>query len=120
MCFAMVAQSSDRRSAAHATLHAAWVCDDHELDDMAHQFRRAAIDSLVSAEPLEDMSKAIVEDAVIVDMLRRVSEFSLAADRCDQLLNKTSDANVRAVLIFQRDLIAARDCTCHRVADAVA
>ena len=120
LCAAMVVESEDRRSAAQSKLCAAWVCDDADLRDMASECRRGAIGLLVGASPLDDASQAMLEGAIVVDLLRRVGDFSLAAEKCDQLAGVATDENLLAILSFQKDLIAAQDAECHSVDEAIA
>ncbi len=119
LCAAMVAASTDNRSAARAKLHAAWVCDDNGLDDAARECRRAAVDLLADAAPMNDTEQVTIEGAVVVDMLRRIGDFPGAAERCARLQDKTRDENLLAVLRFQSDLISAQDAACHRVEEAI-
>ena len=120
LCAAMVVDNEDRRSAAHSKLCAAWVCDDAELQDAAQECRRGAIALLEDLESLEDPSQAVLESAIVIDMLRRVGEFSVAEERCDQLVSETSDENLLAILSFQKDLISTQDTGCHSVDEAIA
>jgi hypothetical protein len=120
LCAAMVVQNEDRRSAAHSKLCAAWDCDDAELPDMASECRRGAIALLEDADELDDPSQAVLESAIVIDMLRRIGDFSLASERCEQLVSVTTDENLLAILGFQKDLISAKDTACHSVEEAIA
>jgi hypothetical protein len=120
MCAAMVVENEDRRSAAHSKLCAAWDCDDAELPDLASECRRGAIALLEDADELQDPSQAVLESAIIIDMLRRIGDFSLASERCEQLVGITTDENLLAILGFQKDLISAQDTACHSVDEALA
>jgi hypothetical protein len=109
---------ADAMASGWARLHAAWVCDDADLDDLAAGCRTAAAECFERLGPSADNEEGVVRGAVLVDVLRRARQFERAARQCDALLALASAKEVvRSVLLYQKELIARQDTAGHRVAD---
>lgn len=112
---------SDHQVAANARLHAAWVCDDAELDSLASECRTKAIAAMAHRLPFSNSEEGISEGIVYVDMLRRTRQFQDAIRMIDELLSCSEAKDViEQVLQYERDLCQQENTDCKTVADATA
>ena len=118
-----VLQHAGGRSAdaGHSALCAAWVCDDNaasfgadELRDVAAQCRRAALGLFQRAREAHQpfALDRIHEELLLIDLLRRTSNFAAAAARLAELPRDIHEEE-RAIAIRQQGWIALRDQAAH-------
>ncbi|MBM3149469.1 MAG: DUF2225 domain-containing protein [Chloroflexi bacterium] len=147
MCLSMIhEETGEYASAAWDSIHAAWACDDvtdsmswrsirqttqevhsdlayrrASIDPTAKKCRRRALVLLRKAqEARQSFSKQVGgEEALIVDLLRRVGEFDEALKVCNDGLKKSPDEILTAVLKLQIRLINSKDVAGHTVAKAM-
>lgn len=116
LAYALLFDSLEPLTAAHARLNAAWVCDDTRQTEQASECRSRAAEILLARKPFEDNEQGITQGAILVDILRRAGQLDLARGECDSLLACENAVDVlRQVLEFQRRLIDAGDTAAHRV-----
>ncbi len=103
--------AGDLSDAAESVLHAAWALDDAGQDAAALRLRAAA---LWGEGPTH-------QDALrLVDVLRRAAAFDAADAQAARLLARPGlDDTDRAVLAYQRSVIAARDAARHLMSSAL-
>jgi len=121
LCKAMLDDKADEPAlATWALIHAAWVCDDHDMPAEASECRRKAADKLEVLEPygLSLADEKGAEVAILVDLLRRSGQMARARDVIMLRRGGTCDENVRAVLDFQLKLVENDDTACHNVGEA--
>ena len=102
-------------AAAEATLHAAWVADDLNRDDLARQWRREAV-ALWRSGPALDAEQSVR----VIDALRRAGDFAEAAAAAEALDALNPPEAVAQVTALEARLIAAEDMGRHSVASALA
>ncbi|MCB4825110.1 hypothetical protein [Roseicella aerolata] len=101
-------------AAAEATLHAAWVADDLNRDDLARMWRLDAVALWRGGPPLDP------EQTVrVIDALRRAEAWPDAAATTEALSLSNPPEAVAQVLGLEARLIAARDAGRHTVASAL-
>jgi len=103
-------QAGDAEGAAEATLHAAWALDDAGQD--AAGLRRRAAALFGAPEGPEAALR-------LVDILRRAGDFTAASARAGELDLEALDENSAAILMFQRDRIAAGDAARHMISSVL-
>lgn len=101
-------------------LRAAWVCDDEELSEAAAECRLAAIHYLQSAhrQGLGEKQRRAEENALMVDLLRRVGRFEEASALIEQGSGRRLPDVLVQVLRYQQALIERRDTACHTIEEA--
>ena len=102
-------------AAAEATLHAAWVADDLDRDDLARQWRREAV-ALWRSGPALDAEQSVR----VIDALRRAGDFAEAASAAAALGASSPPEAVAQVSALEARLIAAEDTGRHSIASALA
>ena len=102
-------------AAAEATLHAAWVADDLNREDLARQWRREAV-ALWRSGPALDAEQSVR----VIDALRRAGDFAEAAAAAATLLASHPPEAVAQVGSLEARLIAAEDGGRHSMAAAIA
>ena len=102
-------------AAAEATLHAAWVADDLNRDDLARQWRREAV-ALWRSGPALDAEQSVR----VIDALRRAGDFAEAAAAAEALDALNPPEAVAQVTALEARLIAAEDMGRHSMASALA
>jgi hypothetical protein len=102
-------------AAAEATLHAAWVADDLNRDDLARQWRREAV-ALWRSGPALDAEQSIR----VIDALRRAGDFAEAEGAAEALAALNPPEAVAQVTALEARLIAAEDTGRHSIASALA
>ena len=102
-------------AAAEATLHAAWVADDLNRDDLARQWRREAV-ALWRSGPALDAEQSVR----VIDALRRAGDFAEAEGAAEALAALNPPEAVAQVTALEVRLIAAEDMGRHSIASALA
>ncbi|MBJ7250425.1 MAG: hypothetical protein JHC89_03340 [Acetobacteraceae bacterium] len=102
-------------AAAEATLHAAWVADDLNRDDLARQWRREAV-ALWRSGPALDAEQSVR----VIDALRRAADFVEAEGAAEALAALNPPEAVAQVVALEARLIAAEDMGRHSIASAIA
>jgi hypothetical protein len=122
LCSAMVHDAADDRLAAGlATLRAAWICDDHEMNDQAAGIRKRAAEHLwqVHAAGQEFAGGGGGEEAMLTDVMRRAGQFESARQVCGSGLEKTPEDVIDSVLRYQLLLIERKDLGRYTIEDAM-
>ena len=102
-------------AAAEATLHAAWVADDLNRDDLARQWRREAV-ALWRSGPALDAEQSVR----VIDALRRAGDFAEAEGAAEALAALNPPEAVAQVTALEVRLIATEDTGRHSMASAIA
>jgi hypothetical protein len=102
-------------AAAEATLHAAWVADDLNRDDLARQWRREAV-ALWRSGPVLDAEQSVR----VIDALRRAGDFAEAEGAAEALAALNLPEAVAQVTALEARLITAEDTGRHSIASALA
>ena len=102
-------------AAAEAALHAAWVADDLNRDDLARQWRREAV-ALWRSGPALDAEQSVR----VIDALRRAGDFAEAEGAAEALAALNPPEAVAQVVALEARLIAAEDMGRHSIASALA
>ena len=102
-------------AAAEATLHAAWVADDLNRDDLARQWRREAV-ALWRSGPALDAEQSVR----VIDALRRAGDFAEAEGAAEALAALNPPEAVAQVTALEARLITAEDTGRHSIASALA
>ena len=102
-------------AAAEATLHAAWVADDLNREDLARQWRREAV-ALWRSGPALDTEQSVR----VIDALRRAGDFAEADAAAEALMASELPEAVAQVAALEARLIAAEDAGRHSIASAIA
>ena len=101
-------------AAAEATLHAAWVADDLNREDLARQWRREAV-ALWRSGPALDAEQSVR----VIDALRRAGDFAEAEGAAEALTALNPPEAVAQVTALEARLIAAEDMGRHSMASAL-
>jgi len=106
--------------AAWSTIHAAWVCDDAGNDEGAKALRKRAAELVRQfTSPAEDPADKLLDDLVLVDLLRRSGQFE-DAHKINQLLEtKAAGPVTRQLLAYEEQLIMKEDTGPHSMGEAV-
>ena len=110
------------QEAAWACLHAAWYCDDDEMELAAGLCREKAFDAFQKAKENDDTLLSEPKgsyDALMVDLLRRIPKLPDASDYCITAIEREPDNLILKVLLFQKELIIQRDTGCYIIEDAI-
>jgi tetratricopeptide (TPR) repeat protein len=121
-CYAMILEAEgDYPGATWARINAAWACDDTRQAEAAIQCRNEAIRlaHIVRERRLNLKDEPDADHAILVDLLRRAGRFDEALDEADAAISSAKEQTVRAVLLYQKGLIAKSDAATHTVADAI-
>ena len=102
-------------AAAEATLHAAWVADDLNRDDLARLWRREAV-ALWRSGPALDAEQSVR----VIDALRRAGDFAEAEGAAEALAALNPPEAVAQVTALEARLITAEDTGRHSIASALA
>jgi len=120
LCHSVIQESAGNyTSAGWANVYAAWVCDDAGSGDSAQKCRQKAVTFFQKArENSQQFAKGNgAEEAVMVDLLRRLGQFELAIKICDDGLKKNPEKLISDILQFQKILISKSDVACHTVTE---
>ncbi len=118
LCWAMIAEAEGAwADAAHASLHAAWACDDAQLAEVANTCRLQAIDRIRAAwdKGAKVVDGGEAEPVLLVDLLRRTGQFPEAGDTVHRVLRDVQDPWISKVFEFELSLIKAEDAAVHRL-----
>ncbi len=121
LCFSLIQESAGKYAdAGWACIHAAWACDDAGSDASAQKCRKKAVTLLQKAKEngQKFAEQTGVEEAIMVDLLRRSGQFELALRICEDGLKKKPDKLISDILQFQKILIGKADVARHTVAEA--
>ncbi len=122
LCWSLLQESQkDYQKAGWGAIHAAWACDDAGFEEGATAARKKASDLFMKAREngqwfAED---AGLEEAILVDLLRRAGQFDEALKICLERLKKEPEETVRIILQYQKTLIEKLDSQGHTVSDAM-
>jgi hypothetical protein len=112
----------DTEKCGMSKLHAAWICDDKNLPDLASKLRSDSADVLFALRPLHDNEENMTIGAILVDVLRRSGRFNEAIEIIQELTNlsivKSHDI-VPQVLDFQMNLCETKDQNNYKISDAL-
>ncbi len=75
---ARLVEHTDPERASDARLHAAWACDDADLDEPAVECRLGAAAGMEALKPFDDSEDGLTRGAILVDVLRRAGQFERA------------------------------------------
>lgn len=124
LCRAMVLRHAGLLDdSGRACLHAAWVCDDYEMNDRAIECRKTALYDLQQALYLERQKRPGFEkegyaEALLIDILRRSEQFDAASILCiETLTSEGKDEQGLKLLVFQQELIEKKDAGCYTLDD---
>lgn len=121
LCWATLLDASDPVRAGWARLHAAWACDDAGNEMAGRSCRLQAVETWQRAlnAGARLLPEAGEDYAMLTDLLRRAGQFEAAEAVCRKGLAQAPQQPVRAILEFQRGLLARRDTACYTVAEAL-
>ena len=122
ICTGMLAEASAQEDATGwAYLHAAWVLDDAEKDELARVWRDKAADRflalLVSGQSFVQQSGA--SEAITIDCLRRAGRAVEALQLIERALSQSHEDIIRRILSLQRVLIGRGDTRRHLIEEAL-
>lgn len=129
MCLGMLQKYPDGKITA--LLHAAWVCDDEELELQANTCRKKAYEILAKNyetglyQHCADYIGNPKQELIVLDLLRRSQNFELAQQKIDKVkvaIGKSTDDDKKVmldVLRFQAKKIGKRDDRTYTIHDAV-
>jgi len=121
LCWALLQESrKEYEKAGWAAIHAAWACDDAGAGQWAAKCRKRASELLMRAREMGQWfaEDAGLEEAILVDLLRRAGLFEKALRLCEERLRKEPEETVKVILQYQEDLIRKSDDGRHTVAEA--
>jgi len=122
LCWSLLQESQNEfEKAGWGAIHAAWACDDAGFEEGATASRKRAAELLMKARKngqwfAED---AGMEEAILVDLLRRAGRFDEALNICRERLKKEPEETVKVILLYQQALIDKLDTRRHTVSDAM-
>jgi hypothetical protein len=120
LAHAVASSPSRPLQAAQAFLHAAWICDDHQLVRQAAICRQLSASWFLRCKPFASNVEGLSTATVLVDVLRRCGRFAEAARECRALLSQPAlPPALRAILSFALGLIGRRDARCHSAAECL-
>jgi hypothetical protein len=122
LCWALLQESGkEYDKAGWGAIHAAWACDDAGAGQWAAKCRKRASELLVRAREMGQWfaEDAGLEEAILVDLLRRAGRFEEALKLCGERLNKEPEETVKVILLYQKALIGKSDDSRHTVAEAL-
>lgn len=118
----LAAAEGDLASAGWRRLHAAWACDDANRGEEARVQRRAALALFEQARAQGAVAmKSVVggDEVLLADIARRIGEFGQAERYVAAGLALLEvPAFLTKLLLFERELVMARDTGCHNVSEA--
>lgn len=106
--------NGDMESAFTHTLSAAWIADDRGRSSEAAALR------LRAAAYIEGTAASLDTRLVLLDVLRRASNWEAAEALVDQLAAAKLEDPYAAIVSFHRSKIERRDSCCYTIADALA
>ncbi len=121
LCKLLIEESMEQYVAAGWTcVHAAWVCDDENVNTGARESRMKAVNLFLKVRKKGQRFSegAGVEEAIMADLLRRAGQFGPAFTICEEGLKKKPNDTIVSYLEFQRVLVKNSDLSCHTVKEA--
>lgn len=121
LCLSLIEENAEMFSdSGWSCITAAWACDDESSEAGAVKCRKRAVTLLRRAQSKGQTfgREPGAEESVLVDLLRRSSQFKEALALCAEGLKKTSGDIVADILRYQEVLIAREDTACHKVVEA--
>ena len=121
LCFSLILENvGNYAGAGWECIHAAWSCDDANLNTCAQSCRKKAVILLQKArEKGQSFAKRTgAEETIMADLLRRSGQFELALKVCNDGLKKNPEKIISDILRFQKILIGKSDVACHTIAEA--
>lgn len=104
--------------AAWACLHAAWYCDDDEMEFAAGLCREKAVDAFQKAKRFNNNILSEPKgafNALIVDLLRRIPKIPDASEYCTEAIEQKPDKLILKILLYQKELIKNRNTGCYTI-----
>ncbi len=121
LCWMLLEESrKEYEKAGWGAIHAAWACDDAGVGEWAARCRERASELLMRAREMGQWfaEDAGLEEAILVDLLRRAGRFEEALRLCEDRLSKEPDETVKVILLYQKALIGKSDNGRHTLAEA--
>ena len=114
----ILAAFDEHEKAGWAYMHAAWACDDdapaHAGANMCRMDAyRCFCKCKILGIPFAPQNG--FEEVIMIDALRRASEFEKANTLCFNVIGYLDDTEVIRILEFQRNLIWSRNCGCYNM-----
>lgn len=135
LCWSIIKEDSgDFAGAGWASIHAAWVCDDNNIISGARECRKRAVELLEKAQKNGQIfgEGEGAEEALMVDLLRRSSQFDKALKICNEKVETTFLEKLKGTFIkkkplklisqilqFQKILISNSDTACYTIEEAI-
>jgi hypothetical protein len=122
VCSGMLADASAHPDeAGWAYLHAAWVLDDAQKDDLARLWRGKAADRFLAVVAA---GRAFAEqpgasEAILTDCLRRAGRGGEALPLIERALSQSYEDFIHKILALQRALIERGDTARHLIEEAL-
>ncbi len=120
LCFSLIQENNcEYMGAGWSSVHAAWACDDADFETGAQKCRMRAVSLFRKGkENNQKFAKQKgVEEVIIIDLLRRSSQFELAFSMCEEVLKKKPEKIISKIMKLQKILINNKDVACHLMAD---
>jgi hypothetical protein len=121
LCYSILKENAGEYApAGWACLQAAWICDDENSKIGAKACRKKAVVLLQKGKEAGQKfaTEAEYKEAIMVDLLRRSSQFQSALEKCeDGLNNNESEIRTLKILSFQKELISKLDVGCHSISE---
>lgn len=120
-CYSLIQENAGKfAQAGWSSVHAAWACDDDGSTASAETCQKRAVNLLQKARANNQRfaEQHGVEEALMVDLLRRSGQFEEALRICDDGLKKEPGELLADILRFEKMLIGKADNTCHLVSEA--
>ncbi|MFC1562046.1 hypothetical protein ACFL4Q_03525 [candidate division KSB1 bacterium] len=122
ICSAMIQEGEESLVGAFtAYMHAAWVCDDIQKDELAITCREKAVRILEKAKSngISLYENAIQDICIEVDLLRRMGHSDQAVSLIKENYENIEDDFISKVLDFHMVLIQKNDSECHNIGEIV-
>ena len=121
LCLRLIAEKAGAiQEAAWACIHAAWACDDAANDLAASHCRLQAVGLIrrLHEQNLTLAEQPGADQAMLTDLLRRAGRLEEALDVADHAIAGVDNDLIRAVLRYEKALIALGDVGVHRIEEA--
>jgi len=115
LCWAIIPESEDDFvMAGWAAVYAAWNCDDRKRVSVAKECREKTLSLFhnVKKQGKNFAADEVSENLVLVDLLRRSSQFEVAQAMCEKTMKHKS---VEKIMRYQVDLIKKKDINCYSI-----
>jgi hypothetical protein len=112
--------SANYVKSAWSYIHAAWACDDAEVNDPAKVCRIKAVSMIQNAiESGQKLTDDGSDTAVQVDLLRRSGRFKEAQELIATKQSEITNNIILQALAFEEKLISIGDEACHTISEAM-